>query len=575
MKKYYIWTIVALFGFTFTVSASHPQFSFDSSQLAFSSGGKKGDVVDSFDQKYQLKKSISNDNEQLEKTIQELSKKTTYLLLGNMNAKEESVENYYRRHKEYQELAAYQYFPRDKNTKTGYDEKDGRYRYAVASELAIPQLFNQFSELGVVYHSYGDIRVTLGDDVVISTVTLPNVKVKQQNKEDAMKYDLVETNLVLYYYFMEIDHEYRLCYLYGETKDRLDQYLKEVENKETKGMMAMSTSYESKLGAIYNFDQLNQMSEAEFQQIYQSNLHHIVLLSSYYNNQIKSSAHGFFIQDGIIVTTWHFLETALTDSQYITVSGSDGTVYHIDGIITANPETDVVVIKLKEKSGTYVSLGNSSKLSVENPAITISSKLGTGYMVQKGIVIANDNYIQSSIPLTTMDEGSPLFDKNGMVIGMNTSKSTNASISISIPSNILLEIQNKFQNVDVASIKTISFEKLKEAHYYEKNNKENVVNQVPNKKWKTYSKIGDIEKNIHLKLVKASYKDGIVSLRYQNNISEYIESMKLSVAFRNQLLSDGYQETLNTSKKCIYENEDYQVIIMEEFDYLIVVMVKL
>ena len=77
------------------------------------------------------------------------------------------------------------------------------------------------------------------------------------------------------------------------------------------------------------------------------------------------------------------------------------------------------------------------------------------------------------------------------------------------------------------------------------------------------------------KLVKASYKDNIVSLRYKNSISNYISSMQLAVSFKEQLINDGYKEILKSSSKCIYENGKYQIVIMEEFDYLIVMMVVL
>ena len=78
-----------------------------------------------------------------------------------------------------------------------------------------------------------------------------------------------------------------------------------------------------------------------------------------------------------------------------------------------------------------------------------------------------------------------------------------------------------------------------------------------------------------MELVKASYKDGIVSLRYKNNISDYISSMQLAASFKEQLVKDGYKEITNNPTKTIYKNNKYQVIIMDEFDYLIIVMVKL
>ena len=472
-------------------------------------------------------------------------------------------------------MASYKYFPKDKNSNSGYDESNPLYRYVMASELAIPQLFNSFNELGIIYNSYGDIRVTVSGDLVISTLTLPDVKMKEEDKEDPIKYKNIKTNLVIYYYFIKIDGKYRLTYLYGETTDNVNKYFNELEDSETKSTMAMASSYDSNLSNVYNFDKLNALTENELNNIYNLNINNVLYLRSYYNNKVISNANGMFINDGIVLTTWSFIEKALINSQYLTIKDNLGRNYNIDGIITANPETDVAVIKLKEKSNTFVKLGNKNNIQIEDPAITLSSKSGVGLTIQKGIVISNDNYIQSSIPLTESDEGSPLFNKNGELIGMNTSKSINSSISMAINVDVIKEIQDKFNSVEFDSIKTISFEDLKSEYYYTKYNEENVVNSIPKSKWNKYKKIGDIEANINLQLLKASYKDGIISLRYKNNISNYISSMLLSVSYRDQLIKDGYKEILNSSSKCIYENNKYQIIIMDEFDYLIVVMVKL
>ena len=154
-------------------------------------------------------------------------------------------------------------------------------------------------------------------------------------------------------------------------------------------------------------------------------------------------------------------------------------------------------------------------------------------------------------------------------------KATNTSISIAMNSEVLKEIQNKFKSLSFDKIETISFNELKEKYYYVKYNSENIKNSIPKGKWKTYSKIGNIEDTIKLELVKASYKDGIVSLRYKNSISQYINSMQLATDFKSKLISDGYEQVVNSSSKSIYKNKKYQVIIMDEFDYLIVVMVKL
>ena len=576
MKKGYLILIAICFSIcSITVYALSLDFNFDSSKLSFSTNSKQSSIADKFDDKYQLSYSLKGEDAKTEEEIKELTKKTTYLLLGDFNNENESSEDYYKRHKDYQEMAAYNYFPKDKNSSSGYDETNPLYRYVVASELAIPQLFNSFNELGIIYNSYGDIRVTISGDLVISTLTLPDVKMKEEDKDNSMNYKTIKTNLIIYYYFLKIDGTYRLTYLYGETTDNVSKYFNELEDSETKTTMAIATSYDSNLSSIYNFDKLNALSKNDINNIYNSNLKNVVYLRSYYNNKVVSNGNGVFINDGIILTTWSFLEKALINSQYLTIKDNTGTTYNLDGIVTANPETDVAVIKLKEKSGTCIQLGNKNDIKIEDPAITLSSKSGTGLTIQKGIVIANGDYVQTSIPLTETDEGSPLFDSKGNLIGVNTSKSINSNISMAINLDVIKEIQDKFNYIEFESIKTISFEDLKNEYYYTKYNEENVVNSISKSKWNKYKKIGNIEETIKLELVKASYKDDIVSLRYKNNISNYISSMQLSVSFKEQLIKDGYEEKMNSSSKCIYENKNYQIIIMDEFDYLIIVMVKL
>lgn len=573
MKKKIILATLLLSFSSITVYALTNNFNFDTSKLSFASNSKKGNVVSNFNQNYNLTYSISNDNEKLEEEIKNLTKRTTYLLLGDFNSKDESSEDYYRRKKEWYDLRYNPEVPKDDSNAFGLDTNSQEYLDDIVSGMAIPQIFSQVTELGLQYSSYGDIRVTINDNLVISSITLPNVKLKEQSKSDPMKYDYIETNFVMHYYYKKLNNEWKLYYLYGEDTDDVGEYFNEIETTESK-TMAIAPSYQSQLSKIYSFEKLDKMTEEKLNNIYNSNVNNVVFLNGYYNNSVIASANGFFINNGLIVTTWNFLEKALINGQYITIKGNNIS-YEVEGIVTANPDTDVAVIKVKNSNNSSIKLGDYKATNVEDPAIIISSKSGTGVMVQTGIVISNEEYIQTSIPLSTVDEGSPLFNQRGDVIGINTSKSTNTSISIAMNSEVLKEIQNKFKSLSFDKIETISFNELKEKYYYVKYNSENIKNSIPKGKWKTYSKIGNIEDTIKLELVKASYKDGIVSLRYKNSISQYINSMQLATDFKSKLISDGYEQVVNSSSKSIYKNKKYQVIIMDEFDYLIVVMVKL
>lgn len=573
MKKKIILATLLLSFSSITVYALTNNFNFDTSKLSFASNSKKGNVVSNFNQNYNLTYSISNDNEKLEEEIKNLTKRTTYLLLGDFNSKDESSEDYYKRKKEWYDLRYNPEVPKDDSNAFGLDTNSQEYLDDIVSGMAIPQIFSQVTELGLQYSSYGDICVTINDNLVISSITLPNVKLKEQSKSDPMKYDYIETNFVMHYFYKKLNNEWKLYYLYGEDTDDVGEYFNEIETTESK-TMAIAPSYQSQLSKIYSFEKLDKMTEEELNNIYNSNVNNVVFLNGYYNNSVIASANGFFINNGLIVTTWNFLEKALINGQYITIKGNNIS-YEVEGIVTANPDTDVAVIKVKNSNTSSIKLRDYKATNVEDPAIIISSKSGTGAMVQTGIVISNEEYIQTSIPLSTVDEGSPLFNQSGDVIGVNTSKATNTSISIAMNSEVLKRIQNKFKSLSFDKIETISFNELKEKYYYVKYNSENIKNSIPKGKWKTYSKIGNIEDTIKLELVKASYKDGIVSLRYKNSISQYINSMQLATDFKSKLISNGYEQVVNSSSKSIYKNKKYQVIIMDEFDYLIVVMVKL
>jgi len=559
-----------------SIYAVSTKFTVDTTKLAFSKNGKKGTILEKFNDDYSLSSSINATDSKLEEEIEELTKKTTFLLLGKFNNTDESSEDYYKRHKEYLELRYSPKIPKDESS-SGYDKNSQEYSDEIFTGYVIPSIFLKIDELNVVYNSFGDIRVfkTNKEDTVISSIILPNATLRDQSSEDPMEYVNVKTNIILYYYFKKLDGEYKLYYVIGETNDELSDYFSDIETTENKLSMQMAPSYKSQLSEIYDYSKLDAISTNQINNIYNLNSKNILMFNAYYDNHLVASANGFFINEGLVVTTWNFLEKSLIESQFIAVKDNSGNSYVIDGIVTINPETDIVVIKLKNKVNNKVVLGDSKELKIEDPVISISSKSGMGLTVQSGIVVTNNGYIGSTIPLTTTDEGSPLINNNGQVIGMNTAKQVNTSMSLAINSSILKEIQDKFNNVNFDDIKGISFEELKEEYYYVKYNQETVKNSIPNKIWKTYSKIGNIEENIFLELVKASYKDGIVSLRYYNAMNSLIDSIQFASRFKDDLIKDGYKEKLSSSKKCIYENNEYQIIMMSEFNYLIIVMVKL
>lgn len=556
MKKILI-TIITIVLCTVTVFAAAKSFTITSTNLSFNNSKQKA-ITQEFNKKYDLSYKISSKDESLKKEITSLTKKVTYLLLGEMNEDEETPEEYYNRHKEYLKLRYAPKIPKDENSYTGYDEKSQEYKDDLVSGAVVPNLFLTINELKIKYNTFGDIRVveTAGGMLAISNI--PNIKLKVASTENPKEYELQETNLSLLYYFKKNGTDYQLYYLSGETyNDETD----EITSK-------------SDLNLAYDYSKLNSLTQADIDNVTNIGKENVMYLTSNYNNYVVGHANAIVINKGLLVTTWSFIEEALINAQYITIIDSNNNTHQLDGIVTANINSDLAVLKLKAETKTNIKIANSDKVTSSDPSILVSYQPGK-ITTRKGIITANDGYIQTSIPITLEEVGSPILDKDGNLIGMSKNEMLNTSTSVSIPSNALKEVQDLFNNIEFNKIKTVSFDKLKENYYYVKYEEEIEKTSIPEKVWHRYKEIGNIDKTINIDLVKSSYKNKVLSLRYKNTAKEYIPTMQLVSSFTNKLKEQGYKKVSESNTKVIYKNNKYQVTIMEEFDYLIIVMVKL
>ena len=574
MNKKIIKVIITLLllGITGTVSIAVTQkILINNETLSFEN--KRKDIFSDLDGNYEFI-SGNNENYELKQTITELTKKTTYLLLGDASVTFENSEDYYKRHNDYLNLRYNPKIPKNPNSHLGIDITSQEYQDDLLSGVSVPGMFLMLEELGIKYNSYENIRVSIvNNDIAISTISLPNVTIKKQDVDNPMKYIETKTDLKIFYYFKKLNDEYKLLYLYGETNDDIISYSD--KSNEKVGELTINDDYNSKLKDIYDFSKADAIKENTLTKIYNKNKQNIVFLNSVYNMGTVTSANGFFINEGLIATTYNYIEKSLSKAQKIIISDFSGNVYTLDGIVTADEENDIAILKVKNKSQNNVEIEKSAKYNIEEAVITLNSNFGIGLTASKGIIISKDNNdIQMTLVETEETQGSPIFNNQGNVIGMVNSKILNASTAFATDAEILEKYYDKFSSENFNDIKYISFEKAKE-NYYIKYNEEKNINNVPNDKWNEYLKVENAEENIDLKLVKAIYKDGIISLRYKNDISNYVDTMQFASTYRENLKNKGYTEKIISNSKIIYESNKFRIVVMKEFDYLIIVMVRL
>lgn len=565
MKKFFT-IFICFFSFSISCFATNNFLIIDSSTIL-------EEQNDNYNFKYEINYEEEEINHELYSEIQILTKKTTYLLLGKPNTENESAQEYLKRKKEYLNLRYAPHIPEDPNSYLGLDENSVEYKDDMTSGIYVPQMFKIMSDFEIKYSKLGDISIKQVDNGIISRICIPNAKLKRANKDNPMKYDEIEVRLIIYYYYKELDGEYKLYYLMGEYDDDLSKYFDKIEAQENSGISAIYDPYNSSLNEIYDFSKLQTLTTEEINNIYSKNINQVVMLNTYYNDGIVNSASGFFLTNDVIVTTYNYVHKSLINGEKIIARDNENNVYNIDGIITMDENSGMALLKVSNSNKTGIILGNGKNLKTEDPVFTITSKGNIGLSMHSGIVIGNNNTIESLIPLNENDEGSPLINAYGEVIGINTSISINSSTSIAKYTINLQDLQENFSKNPSSDIEYISFADLKENYYIK--NQEIISKNIKEKDWNEFSKIGDIQNSIKLDLIKAHYIDGIVSLRYLNNYSKYSSSMIFVKNFEQILVSQGYKNILTNSKKIIYENNNYRIIIMEEFDYLIVIMVKL
>jgi S1-C subfamily serine protease len=169
--------------------------------------------------------------------------------------------------------------------------------------------------------------------------------------------------------------------------------------------------------------------------------------------QQTGTGSGFvWDDDGRIVTNYHVVRDALNgNGQSLRVVLADRSA-HAARVVGATPDFDLAVIQIvdapKEKLK-KIRVGTSKDLEVGQKVFAIGNPFGLSLTMTKGIISALDREIdapsgamipgaiQTDAPINPGNSGGPLLDKDGRLVGVNTSIATpsggNVGIGFAIP----------------------------------------------------------------------------------------------------------------------------------------------
>ncbi|MGL6094186.1 MAG: S1C family serine protease, partial [Fimbriiglobus sp.] len=169
--------------------------------------------------------------------------------------------------------------------------------------------------------------------------------------------------------------------------------------------------------------------------------------------QQAGSGSGFvWDADGRVVTNFHVVRQAVANGLTIRVVLADRTPYDAR-VVGLAPDYDLAVLQIPappEKLAP-LRLGSSADLKVGQKAFAIGNPFGLSLTLTRGIVSALDREIdspgekpitgaiQTDAPINPGNSGGPLLDKDGRLIGVNTSivgpAGGNVGIGFAIPAD--------------------------------------------------------------------------------------------------------------------------------------------
>lgn len=179
---------------------------------------------------------------------------------------------------------------------------------------------------------------------------------------------------------------------------------------------------------------------AGLNELYDENAAGVVIVNSY-SGSPRSSTHtgtgsGFFItQDGYILTNAHVVE----DASVVRITTLDGSVYDA-AIVGSDVKTDIAVLRAPAEAVMQVlTIGDSERvrtgdfvLAIGHPTgeeLSFTATFGMVGAVNRSVTIdgVRNEYVQIDAAINPGNSGGPLFDMNGLVVGVNSAKTVVAS----------------------------------------------------------------------------------------------------------------------------------------------------
>lgn len=166
----------------------------------------------------------------------------------------------------------------------------------------------------------------------------------------------------------------------------------------------------------------------------------VSIIMSDKNGQPVAQGSGFIIRkDGRIVTNYH----VIAEGTSAVVKLPNGAFFAVDGVLAANKDRDIAIIKAHGENFHTVQIGDSDRVQVGDEVVAIGNPLSLESTVSDGIVSAirtvqdeGGKFLRITAPISPGSSGGPLFNMAGQVVAITSARIEGGeNLNFAIPIN--------------------------------------------------------------------------------------------------------------------------------------------
>jgi hypothetical protein len=195
--------------------------------------------------------------------------------------------------------------------------------------------------------------------------------------------------------------------------------------------------------AIFAHCSIAQTASSPAARIAKENLPSVVTLVALDDHdQTLALGSGFFISaNGLVATNTHVVAGA--SKVILRWQGKSGTAKRI---LKLDPRFDLVILQTSFSATPTVKLGDSDLIAVGEEIVALGSPFGFEGTVSTGIIsgIRQEDatrYLQITAPISPGSSGGPIFNTNGVVVGITTgSVDKGQNLNFALPTNLLNQL---------------------------------------------------------------------------------------------------------------------------------------